>query len=229
MKSNRSLTALATLAMGASFLFAQTGMSQTPASPSPSPATTGTDGCTGCEHWHHHFHGGHGSPLEHLSKALNLTEDQKAKIQPIIQKSEPQLKAIWQDARAKTKAVMDSVDTQIRPLLTPEQQQKLDAMKAHFAQGRAECFEHRIDHRVAKLTKALNLTADQQGKVKATMEAARPQLKAIWQNSALSKDDKIAQSKTVHDDTRAKIRALLTPDQQKQFDALVAAHQAKHS
>jgi Spy/CpxP family protein refolding chaperone len=70
-----------------------------------------------------------GNPLEHLSEALDLTADQKAKVQPIIDQAKPQIAAIHQEAMEKMKAIMESTGAQIRPLLTPQQQQKFDAMK----------------------------------------------------------------------------------------------------
>jgi Spy/CpxP family protein refolding chaperone len=70
-----------------------------------------------------------GNPLEHLSESLNLTADQKAKVQPIVDQTKPQIAAIHQEAMEKMKAIMENAGTQIRPLLTPEQQQKFDAMK----------------------------------------------------------------------------------------------------
>jgi Spy/CpxP family protein refolding chaperone len=69
------------------------------------------------------------NPLEHLSKDLNLTADQKAKVQPIIDQAKPQIAAIHKEAMEKMHAVMENAGNQIRPLLTPEQQTKLDAMK----------------------------------------------------------------------------------------------------
>ena len=69
------------------------------------------------------------NPLEHLSKDLNLTDDQKAKVQPIIDQARPQIVAIHKEAMEKMHAVMENAGNQIRPLLTPQQQQKLDAMK----------------------------------------------------------------------------------------------------
>ena len=74
--------------------------------------------------WH-----GHGGPLEHLTDSLNLTADQKAKVQPIIDQAKPQMIAIHQEAMQKAKGVMDNAMSQIRPLLTPEQQKKADDMK----------------------------------------------------------------------------------------------------
>src|SRR5947207_2692550 len=70
-----------------------------------------------------------GNPLEHLSESLNLTAEQKVKVQPIIDQAKPQIDAIHQEAMQKMRAIMESTGAQIRPLLTPEQQQKFDAMK----------------------------------------------------------------------------------------------------
>jgi Spy/CpxP family protein refolding chaperone len=75
---------------------------------------------------------GHHNPLEEMSESLNLTPEQKAKVRPIIDQAKPQLKQIHEEAMTKAKSVMDASIAQIRPLLTPEQQTKLDAQtKAH--------------------------------------------------------------------------------------------------
>lgn len=70
-----------------------------------------------------------GNPLEHLSKDLDLTDAQKAQVQPIIDQTKPQLEAIHKEAMEKKHALLENASTQIRPLLTPQQQQKFDAMK----------------------------------------------------------------------------------------------------
>ena len=78
-------------------------------------------------------HGGRGGSrhggLERMTEQLNLTPEQKAKVQPIIDQAQPQLENIRRDAMQKTKTVMDNAMSQIRPLLTPEQQKKLDDAK----------------------------------------------------------------------------------------------------
>jgi Spy/CpxP family protein refolding chaperone len=77
-------------------------------------------------------HGWHLNPLEEMSSSLNLTDTQKEKVQPILDQAKPQLQTIHQEAMTKAKAVMDASVAQIRPLLIPEQQSKLDAIiKAH--------------------------------------------------------------------------------------------------
>ena len=77
--------------------------------------------------WH-----GHGFGLQGIAEKLNLTSDQQTKVQPIIDGAKPQIAAIHQEAMQKMKTVMDSTISQIRPLLTPDQQKKLDDIqKAH--------------------------------------------------------------------------------------------------
>jgi Spy/CpxP family protein refolding chaperone len=75
---------------------------------------------------------GHGFGLQRITEKLNLTSDQQTKVQPIIDGAKPQIAAIHQEAMQKMKTVMDSTISQIRPLLTPDQQKKLDDIqKAH--------------------------------------------------------------------------------------------------
>ena len=81
--------------------------------------------------WHKRGH-----RFEHLVETLNLTPEQKAKVQPIFDQAKPQLKAIHEEARQKAKAVMDNTMAQIRPMLTKEQQKKYDDMKAAHEQMR---------------------------------------------------------------------------------------------
>jgi Spy/CpxP family protein refolding chaperone len=71
---------------------------------------------------------GHGKRfmVERLTQNLNLTPEQQTKVQPIIDQAKPKIAAIHREAMQKTKAVMDSMMSQIRPLLTPDQQKKLD-------------------------------------------------------------------------------------------------------
>ena len=77
--------------------------------------------------WH-----GHAFGLQGLTKQLDLTSDQQTKVQPILDSAKPQLEAIHHEAMQKAKAIIDSSLSQIRPLLTADQQKKLDAIqKAH--------------------------------------------------------------------------------------------------
>ncbi len=95
-------------------------------------------GQTGEQH-EHMRHGGMMNPqaqLDHLSQQLNLTDDQKAKIKPILDNSNTQAQSIRQDSslseqdrHQKMHSLHESTMSQVRAVLTSEQQAKLDSMK----------------------------------------------------------------------------------------------------
>ena len=74
--------------------------------------------------------------LQMLSEKLNLTDDQKAKLKPILQDQMQQMKAVREDSslsedqkRAKMKSIHESLHDQINAVLTPEQQAKFKQMQ----------------------------------------------------------------------------------------------------
>jgi Spy/CpxP family protein refolding chaperone len=79
----------------------------------------------GCAH-------GHAFGLHELTDSLNLTPEQQTKVQPILDQTKPQIAAIHQEAMQKIKTVIGGAVSQIRPILTADQQTKFDAIqKAH--------------------------------------------------------------------------------------------------
>lgn len=68
-------------------------------------------------------------PMERMTERLNLTPEQKTKIQPILDEAKPKMEAIHREAMQKTKSLMGETTAKIRPMLTPEQQKTLDEAK----------------------------------------------------------------------------------------------------
>ena len=75
--------------------------------------------------------------------------------------------------------------------------------------GRLEC-----------LSKELNLTDDQKGKVKPILEDETKQSRAAREDTSLSEDQKHDKMKQIHETANSKINDILTPDQQKKFAKL---------
>ena len=74
--------------------------------------------------------------LDHMSKELNLTEDQKTKIQPILQDTQKQMQDVrndtslsQQDRMAKVRSVHENAMKQVEPILTAEQREKWEKMQ----------------------------------------------------------------------------------------------------
>jgi Spy/CpxP family protein refolding chaperone len=81
-------------------------------------------------------HGQRAGQLERLSNELNLTDEQKAKVKPILDEQSKQMHATQEDTsltqdqkRDKMKQIHQTTHSQINEILTPEQQKKFAALK----------------------------------------------------------------------------------------------------
>jgi periplasmic protein CpxP/Spy len=90
---------------------------------------------------------GHHGPMDPaqrtqaLTQQLNLTADQQAKVQQILQSESSQMESLHsdsslsqQDRHTKMMEIHQTTNTQIRALLDPDQQKKWDAMQAKRGQ-----------------------------------------------------------------------------------------------
>lgn len=108
-----------------------------------------------------HGHGrgeGHGAGmmsadamLDHMSQELKLTDDQKAKLKPILENQSKQMRDLRQDTsssdqdrRAKMKQIHENTMSQVRPILNADQQKKLEEMMSRH--GDHERHEHAGAH-----------------------------------------------------------------------------------
>jgi periplasmic protein CpxP/Spy len=86
-----------------------------------------------------------GERLEWLSQHLNLTEDQKKQLKPILAGEFKQMRAVGEDAsltqdqkREKMKQIHEASRPQVQAILTSEQQQKFAQMKEEAKERRGE-------------------------------------------------------------------------------------------
>jgi|SRR5215472_1147490 len=123
MSNSRCSILLITLLLAAGLTFAQT--SQEKQAPTPEKRSGMHDQGESLD-----------QHLQTLSEKLNLSDEQKAKIKPILQDQMQQMKAVRADSslskdekQAKIKSIHDSSHDRINAVLTPEQQAKLKQMK----------------------------------------------------------------------------------------------------
>jgi Spy/CpxP family protein refolding chaperone len=65
---------------------------------------------------------------EYLRRALDLTAEQESKIAPIVDATSSKLETIRVETAERVRTVMEESKKEIAPLLTPEQQKKLDTL-----------------------------------------------------------------------------------------------------
>jgi Spy/CpxP family protein refolding chaperone len=71
-----------------------------------------------------------------------------------------------------------------------------------------------------RMSKELNLTDDQKTKIKPILEDGRKQMEALRDDTASSRDDKIAKMQEIRKGQDEKIKAVLTDEQKKKFDEM---------
>lgn len=148
---------------------------------------------------HKDHHGKRGD----MFKELNLTEDQKAKIKSIREAQKTEMQSLKADGKSEgdkdaRKALHDKYKTQIDAVLTSEQKAKLDQRKDDWKEkgkaGKADGFgKGRGGDRKDKMKefgKELNLSTDQQAKVKSINEDFKTRMETLRSNSTLSQDEK---------------------------------------
>jgi Spy/CpxP family protein refolding chaperone len=81
---------------------------------------------------------------------------------------------------------------------------------------------HSVDDQLKRMTKKLNLNDEQQSKVKAVLESQQSQMQQLRNDSSVSREDRFAKMRELHENSNSQIRAALNDEQQKKFDEMQA-------
>lgn len=79
--------------------------------------------------------------------------------------------------------------------------------------------------RTEMLTKHLNLSSDQQTKVRDILMSEQSQMEKLHSDSSMSQDDRRSKMMDLHKSSNDQVRALLNADQQKKWDAMQSKHE----
>ncbi len=164
----------------------------------------------------------------------DLTAEQRTQIRAVFTAHAAENRAIHDalragtatEAKAQHDALRATVEAEIYALLTPDQQARIAEAKAELARGEVPTIV--LDARVAKLTTALTLTAEQQSAARTiSATAGRPILASHatlptdgTRPSAAVIEAHHAAVRAALETERADLRALLTAEQQAIFDQL---------
>jgi len=85
-----------------------------------------------------------------------------------------------------------------------------------------------IDDQIKMLTQELNLTPEQQTKMKNVLEDQHQQAMTIINDSSLQRDEKIQRIRSLRETTIGKARAMLNDDQKKKLDAMLQESDRMH-
>lgn len=83
------------------------------------------------------------------------------------------------------------------------------------------------DQQLQHMTKALNLSADQQGQIKPILQSQHDQMMQLHQDQSLSREDRMAKAKSLMTDSHSKIEAVLNDQQKQKFEEMQQKMQAR--
>ncbi|MFZ0033445.1 MAG: hypothetical protein WAK60_00465 [Sedimentisphaerales bacterium] len=143
--------------------------------------------------------------MQGLGEKLNLTDAQKAAIEQIVANEAKAVQEIRENSRKEINAI-----------LTPEQQKEFAEIRGEGRHG----MRGRAGGRLEMLAEKLNLTEAQTAAIKPLFAAEANDIKAVWQDSSLSKEQKQSKMSDIREAVKGKINTILTPEQQTKWAEL---------
>ncbi|MDQ3279386.1 MAG: hypothetical protein M3Q06_13740 [Bacteroidota bacterium] len=182
-----------------------------------------------------------GERKEQAFQNLNLTTEQKAKLQSLreAQRKEMQdLKKSGNVTPEQRKTLHEKYRTQYQSILTPAQQEELkknrDGLKDRAQKGKkgekGKGFGNRgnMGQQAAFFKKELNLSADQETKLKGIFQEFQTKAKDVRSNNNLTQAQKRTQFQSLAQQYMAQGKAVLTPEQAKKFEELKSKRISKN-
>jgi Spy/CpxP family protein refolding chaperone len=177
-------------------------------------------------------HRGHGQ--EQAMSQLNLTADQKAKFQSIREAQKKEMQELRKSGTVtpeQRKALHEKYKAQFESVLTPAQKEQFQKQREQWKEKgdkgqkgeKGQGFGKRggdFGKQQAFFKKELNLTTDQESKLKGIFQEFRTKAQALRTNTSLSKEQQREQFRSLAQQYMEQGKSVLTPEQLKKFNDL---------
>lgn len=185
--------------------------------------------------------------LKALSDRLRLSPDQQTRIKVIFDDQLARVQAIKNDASPATedrvrkeRGLRDASALRIRDLLNDDQRRIFDEMqRVHAGQGDGQGSSQRshqgigegfgigrgcempgVDDHLTFLSGKLNLSQDQQARIKRIVDDQLAQLQKVREDETLSREERMNKVHSLRAASASRVREELTDDQKPKFDAM---------
>jgi Spy/CpxP family protein refolding chaperone len=153
--------------------------------------------------------------MQETARELNLTDEQKEKLQTFIRGQMEKLRDLRQDTnlslpekREKLQAIREEITVEVKNVLTPEQFEKWKAKQAQLAGGAGGPLA-----RLQEAIKDLNLTDEQKEQLKPLYEEQMEKLRDLHQDTSLSIPEKLEKLKAIQKEIAPKLKKVLDAEQ----------------
>jgi len=153
--------------------------------------------------------------MQETARELNLTPEQKEKLQTIVRERAEKLRELRQDTnlspeekREKLSAAREEIIAEVKEVLTPEQFEKWKARQGQLAGGGGGPFA-----RVQAAIKDLNLSDEQKAQLKPIYQEQSEKLRELSQDNSLSLVKKLEKLKALRQEVEPKLKKVLDAEQ----------------
>jgi Spy/CpxP family protein refolding chaperone len=165
--------------------------------------------------------GGLRERMQETARELNLTDEQKQKLQTIITERLEKLRDLRQDTSLtreekmeKVKAVRDEITAEVKNVLSPDQFEKWKAKQGQLLGGApAAGATNGPAARLQEAIKELKLTDAQKEQLKPVYEEQMQKLRDLRQDASLSMVEKLEKLKALQEDIAPKLKKVLDAEQ----------------
>ncbi|RYZ27934.1 MAG: hypothetical protein EOO10_11180 [Chitinophagaceae bacterium] len=178
---------------------------------------------------------------------LNLTAEQKAKLQTLREAQKKEMEALKQGGKVapeQRKAIHEKYKSQYEAIYTPAQKEQLSKKREEWKAkggdrkqgkafgkkgGEANRGGANFGQQAAFFKKELNLSSDQETKLKGIFQDFQTKSKALRSNTSLSKEQKREQMQSLAKQYMDQGKTVLNADQLKKLDEMKSKRKGKHN
>ena len=176
---------------------------------------------------------------------LNLSAEQKAKLKTLREAQKKEMEALKQSgevSKEQRRAIHEKYKAQYDAILTPAQKEEMNKKKEEWKEkakeGKGKSFGNRgrkggdrgnIGQQAAFFKKELNLSTDQETKLKSIYQEFQTKSNDVRSNNSLSQEQKRTQMQSLAQQYIGQGKAVLNADQVQKFEALKDKRKGKRS
>jgi Spy/CpxP family protein refolding chaperone len=153
--------------------------------------------------------------MQGIAKELNLTADQKEKLQTIVRDHAQKLRELHQDTslsitqkREKFQAIREDITAEVKKVLTPDQFEKWKSKQSQLTDSGKRPME-----RIQEAIQDLNLTDTQKEQLRPLYEEQMQKLRDLRQDTSLSITEKLDKLKDISKEAAPKLKKVLNAEQ----------------
>ncbi|HUC83297.1 MAG TPA: Spy/CpxP family protein refolding chaperone [Flavisolibacter sp.] len=173
---------------------------------------------------------------------LNLTAEQKTQLQALREAQKKEMEALKQKgdvSKEQRKAIAEKYKTQYSSILTPAQKEQMakkrEEWKAKGKEGKGKSFGKRggdrgaFGQQAAFFKKELNLSSDQETKLKGIFQEFQTKSKDLRSNNSLTQEQKRTQMQSLSKQYMDQGKAVLNAEQLQKLNSMKGKNKSKRN